>query len=183
MFTINISETVSRIEIQSRMFVCSDSSIGKYDTDDLTNIYLKINYEAWANTEILVHSNYSTMHEKDRAFPVHTRKAYRRKEVWLHLLLTLPLYSGEWSTSCPSCFTSWERTPIPTEQQNRWAPEQGWTFWRKKSLAPTRIPGHSADSPVDIPTTLPWLTTNYICGLILECTYFNSHNEVTEKCK
>jgi len=49
-------------------------------THDLINTYLKINYEAKTNTEMLVHSNY-TMHDKGIAFPVRTRKAYRGKEV------------------------------------------------------------------------------------------------------
>jgi hypothetical protein len=58
MFTINIFETVIRVETRSTKFFCFASSIRKYDTDDLINTYLKINYEAKANTEMFVYSNY-----------------------------------------------------------------------------------------------------------------------------
>jgi hypothetical protein len=67
--------------------------IRKCDSDDLINTYLKINYEAKANTEMLVHSNY-TMHDKGKALPLQTRTEYRGKEVSLHSLLTLPLKHG-----------------------------------------------------------------------------------------
>ena len=48
-------------------------------------------------------------------------------KVQLHSFLTFALDGSEWSTSCPSCFTPGERTPVPTEQQTGWNPELGWS--------------------------------------------------------
>jgi len=45
----------------------------------------------------------------------HTMKTYWRVEVQLHAFLTLALDVGEWSASCPSCFTSRGKEPhLPT---------------------------------------------------------------------
>jgi hypothetical protein len=41
----------------------------------------------------------------------HTMKTHGGVEVWLHTFLNLVLDGGEWSTSCPSCFTPRERAP------------------------------------------------------------------------
>jgi hypothetical protein len=42
-------------------------------------------------------------------------------------ILTLILDGGEWSASCPSCFTPREQPLVPTGQEAGWAPEPVWT--------------------------------------------------------
>jgi len=41
----------------------------------------------------------------------HSMKRYGGVEAWLHTFLTLALDGGEWSGSCPGCFTLQERAP------------------------------------------------------------------------
>jgi hypothetical protein len=49
-------------------------------------------------------------------FFLHTPwRQIRGVEVWPHLSLTSALGEGEWSPSCPGCFTIRKRAPITTE--------------------------------------------------------------------
>jgi hypothetical protein len=57
----------------------------------------------------------------------------------------------------PWLFYLWEGTSVPIEQEDVWAPELVWVFWRReKFLALTRIqtPDCQAYTLVTIPTTL-----------------------------
>jgi hypothetical protein len=40
-------------------------------------------------------------------------KTYEGVHVQIQIFLTLALVTDEWSASRPSCFTSWERAPVP----------------------------------------------------------------------
>jgi hypothetical protein len=70
--------------------------------------------------------------------------APRHKDIWgsggkAPTLLTLALNGGEYSASCPGCFTPGEESLVPTGQEAGWAPELVWMLWREKSLAPAGI--------------------------------------------
>jgi hypothetical protein len=80
--------------------------------------------------------------KKSEVFHVHNMKAYRGEKVQLHSFLTSAL-DGANFTSQP--LYPRERTPVPTEEESRWAPVPVWTFWRReKFIALTRIRTHRA---------------------------------------
>jgi len=71
---------------------------------------------------------------------------------------------GEWSASCPSCFTVIEKAPVPIGNQAGCAPGLIWTLLLKeKSLAPVRIqtPDHLACYPVTITILLSWFLNSF----------------------
>jgi len=65
-----------------------------------------------------------------KVLPVHAMKSYGGNEAQLHSFFTSILDRGEWSESCPSCFTAKENLLVPTEQKAGWCPETVWTYWK-----------------------------------------------------
>jgi len=86
-------------------------------------------------------------------------KIYGGLEVHLHTFLISAVDGGEWSASCPSCFTTRESPWNPMDR--RLCGYQSWSGCSDKEmkfLPPLGInPGCPACSLVSIPTELPWL--------------------------
>jgi hypothetical protein len=60
---------------------------------------------------------------KGKVVPVHVIKAYRGSRGIVPLILNLDTDEVEWLTSCPQLFYPAGRTPVPNEEEVRWAPE------------------------------------------------------------
>jgi hypothetical protein len=77
--------------------------------------------------------------EKVMVIPLNATRTYAGAEVQSYTFLTLTVDGDKWSFSRPAHFILGERTVVPIEQEDRWAPEQVWMFWRRgKTLAPAR---------------------------------------------
>jgi len=60
---------------------------------------------------------------KGKVVPVHVIKAYRGSRGIAPFILNLDTHGVKWLTSCPQPFYSAERTPVPNEEEVRWAPQ------------------------------------------------------------
>jgi hypothetical protein len=54
-------------------------------------------------------------------------KVYGGVDVYIRIFLTLALAGGEWSASCPSCFSPWKLPLVPSGYEAWWDPELVWT--------------------------------------------------------
>jgi hypothetical protein len=67
-------------------------------------------------------------------FPVHTMKACRGRRGIAPFILISALDGGGWSTSHLGHFTSGKEHPVRFVQEDGWAIEPVWTFWRRGYL-------------------------------------------------
>jgi hypothetical protein len=105
----------------------------------------------YLNTGLGLQQATPVFHQKGKAVPVNTMKAYRATWNWVLNFKSRPLYPRE-------------RTQLPTEKGAGRASVSGWTLWsRDKYLASDRIsnPGPSFPQPSAILITLSWLTVSF----------------------
>ena len=99
------------------------------------------------------------------ALPLHALKAYSIGT----LILTLTLDGGEWSASCPSCFTPWKEPPI-----THWI--GGWTFERREISCPLWAwtqghPFHSLVTYTDTAVLADLKNIFFWIGLLIKITH------------
>jgi hypothetical protein len=106
-------------------------------------------------------ASYITGHRLHRLIKHHPMKIYMRVEVQLHVLLTLALDGGEWSASCPGCFTPEKIVPSchwiggwVGSRPNLDAVEMSWTLLGVEPW----FPGYPACGLVTILTELSQTT-------------------------
>jgi hypothetical protein len=86
-------------------------------------------------------------------------KAYGEDDVCVHVFLTLALVGGEWSVSCPGCFTLRKESPVPIGYKAGHG-ENSWPYWDLWTLTPLL----SSTYPVavlTVPSPLPLHVLNY----------------------
>ena len=81
--------------------------------------------------------------EKSKVVPVHTMKTYSGSRCTAPYVFSPHcryVGGGRGSTTCPSCITLQERTPVPIQYEAGQTLRQERKFWRReKSHAPARI--------------------------------------------